>query len=988
MSLMFGGGFSKTQADGGDATIEHLDLVSSLSVVGGFDAGRYNSTGKFNLIFGYEASADPTSRSGSHNVALGTYAAFKNRGDFNTWVGSRAGVENAEGSENVGVGWHAGGRQTSSRGNTSLGYESGADALGDGNVSLGHGANASGESFDTSCNIAVGSSAQASGGDSVAVGADTVAEGAASVALGAANTASGAGSLVAGSYISSSGAGSLVLLPTRGSAPYASTADRELNVFGVLTGSEKQGGRYEAAVRAESVSLVSEGARLDASNGALSLSASSNIAILSTSMFGGRASFNADAVFSERAVFVGGMHGGVTSESVFDGPVRFNGPVGFGSAASLALANVEAQSLVAGELMAEGLVVTGHAELPENALPDPLFQTARVLGDSTFYGKAVFKSGIHVCCAPVRADTVEAHTTRTHHLYVDGEFSVSNARVSISDLAVDSGTFDRLVSDKVYVLSNLSVAGDLTGTGALYFSSAFFGGLSASSANFTGQLTADAMYTSNIVCDTITVTGQNTLKVLGTSILNGTETNTLRVNSTSSIRDMVVDENAYIGKNTNTETLTVRAGTVMSTLTADRLTTDKLDAREGRVRDLETHDVTGVNAAFSNLDVGGPLTVLGPLAADSVAAVSNVTGASAAFDQADLGSAVADILRAGAASVCNLTVQSLELLGGLDVADLSLNDMTLTGTTTVVELVGQGNALFQQDVTVDGKLTVGEIEVSSGFSLNTGLPVIFDDALIANQELIVRGNARLEGHLEGTTAGFSGAVSAASLEADGDVSTGGCVRWVNGLNAVAPYQWDACLVNATATTADLRFKSHGGTTFTLCDEFETGVLNFTGKHRCSAVSREGLEPGMVLVSTGVVENLDGGSLPTLDEALPVVGLSRRRADAAAFGVFAGSEPRGDRVFRLANMVFRYGEGGGDKVVVNSVGEGGMWVCDENGEPAPGDLLCTSSVPGHAERQGDDVVRACTVAKVTAPGRWVDYPRGGCRRAFAGVVYRF
>ena len=52
----------------------------------------------------------------------------------------------------------------------------------------------------------------------------------------------------------------------------------------------------------------------------------------------------------------------------------------------------------------------------------------------------------------------------------------------------------------------------------------------------------------------------------------------------------------------------------------------------------------------------------------------------------------------------------------------------------------------------------------------------------------------------------------------------------------------------------------------------------------------------------------------------------------------------------------------DLVDINSVGEGAVNVCGENGNISKGDLIVTSSTPGKGMRQSDDIVRSYTVAK--------------------------
>lgn len=57
--------------------------------------------------------------------------------------------------------------------------------------------------------------------------------------------------------------------------------------------------------------------------------------------------------------------------------------------------------------------------------------------------------------------------------------------------------------------------------------------------------------------------------------------------------------------------------------------------------------------------------------------------------------------------------------------------------------------------------------------------------------------------------------------------------------------------------------------------------------------------------------------------------------------------------------------------VNSIGEGQINVCGENGDIQPGDLIVTSSVPGKGMKQADDIVRSITVAKAREAATFAD-----------------
>ena len=54
----------------------------------------------------------------------------------------------------------------------------------------------------------------------------------------------------------------------------------------------------------------------------------------------------------------------------------------------------------------------------------------------------------------------------------------------------------------------------------------------------------------------------------------------------------------------------------------------------------------------------------------------------------------------------------------------------------------------------------------------------------------------------------------------------------------------------------------------------------------------------------------------------------------------------------------------DRVFINSLGEGAIWVCNENGNLDNGDYVCTSSYPGYGMKQDDDILHNYTVAKLT------------------------
>jgi hypothetical protein len=183
-------------------------------------------------------------------------------------------------------------------------------------------------------------------------------------------------------------------------------------------------------------------------------------------------------------------------------------------------------------------------------------------------------------------------------------------------------------------------------------------------------------------------------------------------------------------------------------------------------------------------------------------------------------------------------------------------------------------------------------------------------------------------------------------------------------------QWNQYVSITSNQNPYLVFQSDTGTVVKLGDDFTPELFNFTGKHRCSSSidvnARQDDLIGKIVIATGRYVNLDNEACIDIDEAIPVIELATRAHDTRAFGVISGFETDDDkRVYRLGNLHFETNKSIDDKkVIVNSVGEGGIWVCNANGPLRNGDLIVTSHLSGFGMRQDDDIVRSCTVAKIT------------------------
>jgi len=152
-------------------------------------------------------------------------------------------------------------------------------------------------------------------------------------------------------------------------------------------------------------------------------------------------------------------------------------------------------------------------------------------------------------------------------------------------------------------------------------------------------------------------------------------------------------------------------------------------------------------------------------------------------------------------------------------------------------------------------------------------------------------------------------------------------------------------------------------------------LNFTGQHKCCVAEGENIEDyknlvGLIVISTGTYSNtIENKNKATINESLPIIKLSNKSYQKSIFGVISDAEDVGETSREYAMGVFvsissKIPSREDTRAVINSVGEGGIWVIDQNGDLENGDYITTSDVPGYGMKQNDDILRNYTVAKIT------------------------
>ena len=113
---------------------------------------------------------------------------------------------------------------------------------------------------------------------------------------------------------------------------------------------------------------------------------------------------------------------------------------------------------------------------------------------------------------------------------------------------------------------------------------------------------------------------------------------------------------------------------------------------------------------------------------------------------------------------------------------------------------------------------------------------------------------------------------------------------------------------------------------------------------------------------------------SIEDAIPVVALSRKKKDKRVFGVL------GDPKRNTNNN---------NRLIVNSIGEGGICVSNTNGNIENGDYIQSSDLLGYGEKQDDDLLHNYTIAKSTIDCNFeLDSPYYQCHEIENGIRVAF
>ena len=319
--------------------------------------------------------------------------------------------------------------------------------------------------------------------------------------------------------------------------------------------------------------------------------------------------------------------------------------------------------------------------------------------------------------------------------------------------------------------------------------------------------------------------------------------------------------------------------------------------------------------------------------------------------------------------------QKLNLTGGAMSGDIAMgvNDITLaqggrtttftTNTGGYLRMVNSGGILFES--------AVGTPKYQFPMAVSTSTPcrltnhVLIDYSLEVNNGLTVDGDETL---LEGSSGNMTGNIGLRQLY----------IKHPN-CPSSSEFGWRlGCQVGVSASSndMDLYFEVMRGSTnrvaAALYDQNGgTAPINFSGQHRCKPMFE--FTPDMVgriVESTGrymkfIAEGEECSQISCIEinDALPMVRLCNTAKSKKVFGVISAEEEK-NRNYQVGVFASFYDKVAGDnRIYINGLGEGAVWVSNANGNLENGDYIC-SWAQGYGQKQDDDILHNCTVAKIT------------------------
>tara|TARA_R110000803_G_scaffold192551_1_gene255413 strand:+ start:26 stop:1945 length:1920 start_codon:yes stop_codon:yes gene_type:complete len=182
--------------------------------------------------------------------------------------------------------------------------------------------------------------------------------------------------------------------------------------------------------------------------------------------------------------------------------------------------------------------------------------------------------------------------------------------------------------------------------------------------------------------------------------------------------------------------------------------------------------------------------------------------------------------------------------------------------------------------------------------------------------------------------------------------------------------------------------------------------SFTGQHKSKSINDtiyDNIEDyvGLICYATGEYATYDFDNETcnsdsegiTINDSMPIIDLCNTKKDKRVYGVISNKEDT-DREMGYGRFVSKLPSANdANRVVVNGIGEGAIWIVNTNGNFENGDYIQTSNIAGYGEKQDDDLLHNYTVAKITCDcdfnmlsNKYRSKMVGDNIACFVGVIY--
>jgi hypothetical protein len=302
-----------------------------------------------------------------------------------------------------------------------------------------------------------------------------------------------------------------------------------------------------------------------------------------------------------------------------------------------------------------------------------------------------------------------------------------------------------------------------------------------------------------------------------------------------------------------------------------------------------------------------------------------------------------------------------------------------------------GHILTRMTLDHDGRLGIGTTDPKAGLHIDvdsggsTSPQLLLDGGGNSNGDLVVPDSEILQiGHWDKSAGSYTHRMSMGGtgefivnsttvdtdegmfqIKQSADDHNGGGLTIIQSAAAHAWTLWHS-------TAENLNFSYNGSSKGYLNDGANVSNIDFTGQHRCTpststSYSALSSSVGKIVISDGTYSNLSNEGI-AVNEAIPRVKLSDATNQKSVFGVISDAEDENTDTREYTNGIYttlaEKSDSSDNRIYINSLGEGGIWITNINGNIENGDYLTTCEIPGYGMKQDDDLLHNYTVAKIT------------------------